>query len=180
MLGLVSVAGNAADPCAGKVAATILAYDRDARQGAGLLMNYCGRAVKAELLVTANNRDGFAVARLRTAVQADAAPLSMIKVDLPLVPSSLALSGFAAEIASTTAIDDDTDRTAARAKTAARPAALVAAVRARRAPLLLRDRRNERASLTGKQHGGILQPADRGDAAGGFDEFADGINLGPH
>lgn len=115
MLGLVSVAGNAADPCAGKVAAAILAYDRDARQGAGLLMNHCGRPVKAELLVTANNQDGFAVARLRTAVQADAAPLSVIKVDLPFVQSALALSGFAAEIASTTAIDDDADRTAALA-----------------------------------------------------------------
>jgi hypothetical protein len=115
MLGLVSVVGNAADPCAGKVAAAILAYDRDTRQGAGLLMNHCGRPVKAELLVTANNLDGFAVARLRTAVQADAAPLSVIKVDLPFVQSALALSGFAAEIASTTAIDEDTDRTAALA-----------------------------------------------------------------
>jgi hypothetical protein len=113
ILGLVSVVANAADPCAGKVAATILAFDRDARQGAGLLMNHCGRPVRAELLVTATNRDGFPVARLRTAVQADAAPLSVIKVDLPFVQSALALSGFAAEIASTTAIDDAADRTAA-------------------------------------------------------------------
>jgi hypothetical protein len=115
ILGLVSVTAQAADPCAGKVAAAILAYDRDARQGAGLLMNHCGRPVKAELLITANNRDGFAVARLRTAVQVDAAPLSVIKVDLPFVRSALALSGFAAEIASTTAIDDDADRNAALA-----------------------------------------------------------------
>lgn len=105
VLGLVSVAANAADPCAGKVAATVLAYDRDTRQGAGLLVNHCGRPVMAELLVTANNRDGFAVARLRTTVQAGAAPLSVITVELPFVQSAVALSGFHADIASTTALE---------------------------------------------------------------------------
>jgi hypothetical protein len=44
----------------------------------------------------------------------------VIKVDLPFVQSALALSGFAAEIASTTAIDDDADRTAALAPRATR------------------------------------------------------------
>ncbi len=113
MLVMVSVAARGEDPCAGKVAAAILAYDREAREGAGLLFNQCGRPVKAELLVLANNRDGFMVARLRTQVQASAAPLSVIRVELPFVQSAVLLSGYVAEIAAITALEAAEERTAA-------------------------------------------------------------------
>jgi hypothetical protein len=99
------VTAQAADPCAGKVAAAVLAFDRDTRQGAGLLFNQCGRPVKAELLVLANNRDGFMVARLRTQVQASAAPLSVIQVELPFVQSAVQLSGYEAQVAATEVLD---------------------------------------------------------------------------
>jgi hypothetical protein len=113
MLVMVSVTARGEDPCAGKVAAVILAYDRDTRQGAGLLFNQCGRPVKAELLVLATNRDGFMVARLRTEVQASATPLSVIQVELPFVQSAVPVSGYAAEVASISALDDVDGRRAA-------------------------------------------------------------------
>lgn len=103
---------QAADPCAGKVAAGILAYDRDTRQGAGLLLNYCGRPVKAELLVSATNLNGFVVARLRTGLQASAETLSVITVDLPFVQSAVMLSGYEAEVAMVEALDMSIEHTA--------------------------------------------------------------------
>lgn len=122
ILAVASVTAHAADPCAGKVAATILAFDRDTRQGAGLLINHCGRPVKAELLVTANNPDGFVVARMRTQVSAGAEAISVIQVELPFVQSALRLSRFDAEIAATTALPAPVARsvvmpTASRAST---------------------------------------------------------------
>lgn len=106
LLGMTGVAAHAADPCAGKVAATILAYDRDMRQGVGLLLNYCGHPVRAELRVTAHNRNGFPVSWVGTTVQtATAAPLSVIQVELPFVQSVVALSSYTAEVAGTTALD---------------------------------------------------------------------------
>jgi hypothetical protein len=104
---------QAADPCAGKVAAGILAYDRDTRQGVGLLLNYCGRPVKAELLVSATNLSGFVVARLRTGLQASAETLSVITVDLPFVQSAVMLSGYDAEVATIEALDVAVEHTAA-------------------------------------------------------------------
>lgn len=104
---------QAADPCAGKVAAGILAYDRDTRQGAGLLLNYCGRPVKAELLVSATNLNGFVVARLRTGLQASAETLSVITVDLPFVQSAVMLSGYDAEVAAIESLDVVVEHTAA-------------------------------------------------------------------
>jgi hypothetical protein len=95
----------AADPCAGKVAAGILAYDRDTRQGVGLLFNYCGRPVKAELLVSATNLSGFVVARLRSELRAGAETLSVITVELPFVQSALTLSGYDAEVAAIETLD---------------------------------------------------------------------------
>jgi hypothetical protein len=85
ILALAGATAQGADPCSGKVIASILSYDRDARQGIGLLVNQCGRPVAAEVLVMANNRDGFVVAKLRTNVHASAAPLSVIRIDLPFV-----------------------------------------------------------------------------------------------
>ena len=99
ILALAGAAAQAADPCNGKIIASVLSYDRDARQGVGLLINQCGHPVAAEVLVMANNRDGFAVAKLPTYVHANAAPLSVIRVDLPFVQSVVALSGYAVEVA---------------------------------------------------------------------------------
>ncbi len=99
ILALAGATAQGADPCSGKVVASILSYDRDARQGVGLLVNQCGRPVSAEVLVLANNQDGFVVAKLRTFVHAGAAPLSVIRVDLPFVQSVVALSGYAVEVA---------------------------------------------------------------------------------
>jgi hypothetical protein len=99
ILALAGATAQAADPCSGKVIASILTYDRDTRQGVGLLVNQCGHPVAAEVLVMANNRDGFVVAKLRTYVHASAAPLSVIRVDLPFVQSVVALSGYAVEVA---------------------------------------------------------------------------------
>jgi hypothetical protein len=99
MLALAGATAQGADPCSGKVVASILSYDRDARQGVGLLVNQCSRPVSAEVLVLANNQDGFVVAKLRTFVHAGAAPLSVIRVDLPFVQSVVALSGYAVELA---------------------------------------------------------------------------------
>jgi hypothetical protein len=109
----VSAAAQAGDVCTGRIAASVLAYDRDLRQGAGLLLNQCGRPVRAQLLVIARNRDGFPIARLRTEVHAGAAPLSVIRVDLPFVQSVIRLSGYSSEIAATESLDVDTGRTAA-------------------------------------------------------------------
>jgi hypothetical protein len=99
LLALAGTAAQAADLCDGKVIATVLAYDRAARQGVGLLLNQCHRPLAAEVLVMARNVDGFIVARLRTHVQASAAPLSVIRVDLPFVQSAISLSGYAVEVA---------------------------------------------------------------------------------
>jgi hypothetical protein len=76
------------------VAASILTHDRELRQGAGLLINHCGHPVRAEVIVVALNTHGFPVARLRTTVQAGAAPISVFQVDLPFVQSAILLSGY--------------------------------------------------------------------------------------
>jgi hypothetical protein len=100
------------DPCAGKIAASILTYDRTLRQGAGLLLNQCGSAVRAEILVIAHNRDGYPVARLRTTVLAEAAPLSVLHIDLPFVQSVISLSGYTTEVAAIETLDLAAERTA--------------------------------------------------------------------
>ncbi len=101
-MALAGATAQGADPCSGKVIASILSYDRDARQGIALLINQCGRPIAAEVLVMANNRDGFVVAKLRTFVHAGTAPLSVIRVDLPFVQSVVVLSGYAVEVAAAT------------------------------------------------------------------------------
>lgn len=98
--------------CAGKVTASILAHEREQRQGAGLLINHCGHPVRAEIIVVALNTDGFPVARLRTTVQADAAPISVIRVDLPFVQSVIMLSGYSTEVAAIETLDRAPGRTA--------------------------------------------------------------------
>lgn len=104
--GFLTAAAHAADPCAGKVATALLSYDRETRQGAGLLLNYCGHPVQAELQVIALNRDGFPVSKMRTTIQtSDASPLTVVRVELPFVPSVMVLSGYTAEVAGTTALD---------------------------------------------------------------------------
>jgi hypothetical protein len=113
LLVLSGFTAQAADPCVGQVAAGILAYDRDTRQGVGLLLNYCGRPVKAELLVSATNLSGFVVARMRTGLQASAETLSVITVDLPFVQSAVMLSGYDAEVAAIEALDVAVEHTAA-------------------------------------------------------------------
>jgi hypothetical protein len=91
--------------CDGKIAASILSYDNTLRQGAGLLMNHCGHAVRAEIVVMALNHDGFPVARLRTSVYADATPISVLRVELPFVQSVIRLSGYSTEVAATETLD---------------------------------------------------------------------------
>lgn len=106
LLGFMTGVAHAADPCAGKIATALLSYDRDTRQGAGLLLNYCGRPVQAELQVIALNRHGFPVSKMRTTIQTnDASPLSVVRVELPFVQSIMVLSGYTAEVAATTALD---------------------------------------------------------------------------
>lgn len=100
IVALAGASAHGADPCSGKVIASVLSYDRATRQGVGLLVNQCGRPVAAEVVVMATNRDGFVIAKLRTFVHAGAAPLSVIRVDLPFVQSVVALSGYAVEVAS--------------------------------------------------------------------------------
>lgn len=112
ILALAGAIAQAADPCSGKIVASVLSYDRAARQGVGLLVNQCGRPVAAEVLVMANNRDGFVVAKLRTYVHASAAPLSVIRVDLPFVQSVVMLSGYAVEVAAATGIENSGQATA--------------------------------------------------------------------
>jgi hypothetical protein len=92
-------------PCDGKIAASILSHDITLRQGAGLLVNHCSRAVRAEILVMALNQDGFPVAKLRTVVQADAAPISVLRVDLPFVQSVIRLSGYSTEVSAIETLD---------------------------------------------------------------------------
>lgn len=108
LAGLLMFAMNAAawsgEDCTGKVAASILAHDRELRQGAGLLINHCGFPVRAEIVVFALNRDGLPVARLRTTVQAGAAPISVFRTDLPFVQSAIGLSGYSTEIAAIEAL----------------------------------------------------------------------------
>lgn len=99
-----------AEPCADKVTAAIVAYDRAQRQGAGLLINHCGRPVRLELLVMALNRDGFPVARLRTTVEVGAARLSVFSADLPFVQSAIMLSGYRTDIAATEPRDNYTQQ----------------------------------------------------------------------
>jgi hypothetical protein len=106
LTGFMTAAAHAADPCIGKVATALLSYDRDTRQGAGLLLNYCGRPVQAELQVIALNRHGFPVSKMRTTIQTpDANSLSVVRVELPFVQSVMVLSGYTAEVAATTALD---------------------------------------------------------------------------
>lgn len=105
LLLMACTAVHGGNPCDGKIAASILSYDVALRQGAGLLINHCGRAVRAELLVMAINHDGFPVARLRTVVHADAAPISVLRVELPFVQSIIRLSGYSTEIATIETLD---------------------------------------------------------------------------
>jgi hypothetical protein len=56
-------------------------------------------------VIHAVNHDGFGVARLRTEVQAGPAPLSVIRVDLPFVQSTIRLSGYTTEIAAIETLD---------------------------------------------------------------------------
>jgi hypothetical protein len=92
-------------PCDGRIAASILSHDITQRQGAGLLINHCGRALRAEILVMALNQDGFPVAKLRTVVHADAAPISVLRIGLPFVQSVIRLSGYSTEVAATETLD---------------------------------------------------------------------------
>lgn len=108
----VSATAWSGDPCAGKVAASILAFDREHHEGAGLLVNQCGRPVRVEVLVVAQNHDGFPVARLRTTVQAGAAPLSVFQAGLPFVQSMIRLSGYGTEVAAIEALDAASGHTA--------------------------------------------------------------------
>jgi len=112
LLFMVNTAVWSGEPCTGKVAASILAHDREQRQGAGLLINYCGHPVRAEMLVIALNSQGFPVARLRTEVQASAAPISVFQIDLPFVQSVITLSGYSTEVAAIETIDTAPGRTA--------------------------------------------------------------------
>jgi hypothetical protein len=105
VLAAMGTTAGAADPCAGKIAVGILAHDRSARQGVGLLFNYCGRPVKTELLVSANNLHGFMVARMRTELHASAEALSVVTVHLPFVQSAVMLSGYDAEVAAIETLD---------------------------------------------------------------------------
>lgn len=106
LTGFMTAAAHAADPCAGKVATALLSVDRNTRQGAGLLLNYCGRPVQAELQVIALNRHGLPVSKMRTTIQTnDASPLTVVRVELPFVQSIMVLSGYTAEVAATTALD---------------------------------------------------------------------------
>lgn len=112
LLFVMNAAAWSGELCAGKITASILAYDRELRQGAGLLINHCGHSVRAEILVIALNSDGFPVARLRTDVQAGAAPISVFRIDLPFVQSVIALSGYSTEIAAIETLDILPGRTA--------------------------------------------------------------------
>lgn len=112
MLLILNTTAWPGDLCAGKVAASILAHDRELRQGAGLLINQCGHPVRAEILVVALNSHGFPVARLRTEIHAGAAPLSVIRIDLPFVQSVILLSGYSTEVAAIETLDTASERTA--------------------------------------------------------------------
>ena len=112
LLLLASAAAWSGDDCAGKVTASVLTHDRQSRQGAGLLINHCGRPVRAELIVVALNNHGFPMARLRTEVQANAAPMSILKVDLPFVQSVVQVSGYSTEVAAIETLEITPRRTA--------------------------------------------------------------------
>jgi hypothetical protein len=45
------------------------------------------------------------VAKLRTVVQADAAPISVLRVDLPFVQSVIRLSGYSTEVSAIETLD---------------------------------------------------------------------------
>lgn len=109
---LAGVPAWADDPCAGRVTASLLSHDRGLREGLGLLVNQCGRPVQAEILVVAHNRDGYPVARMLSHVQADAAPLSVLRISLPFVQSVVVLSGYTTEIAAVETIDPGVRQTA--------------------------------------------------------------------
>ena len=116
MAGILTIACAAVyadEACNETVAAGIVSFDRDARIGAGLLLNRCGQPVKAELLVVARNAHGLPVAKGHAVVEtADAAPLSVITVELPFVHSDQTLSDYVTFVQSAQAL------TAARARTA--------------------------------------------------------------
>ena len=105
LLVATAISAQASDPCVGKVTATVISYDRVSLRGAGLLLNYCRRPVKAELLVSAINVSGFMVARIRTELFASAQTLSVIVVDLPFVPSVVRLPSYTVEIATIESYD---------------------------------------------------------------------------
>lgn len=106
VLGIVGAAAYA-DPCAGRLAAGIVAYDRPAREALGLVVNQCGRAVQAEVLVVARNRDGYPIAWIQTSVIVpDAAPLSVVRIALPFVSAAVAVSDYVAEVKSSIALDE--------------------------------------------------------------------------
>lgn len=98
VLGFVCLAAQA-DPCRGTVAVGIVAYDRAEGEALALVFNRCRRPVRVELLVTARNLEGFAVARtLTSAAVTRTEPLSVVAVDLPFVQSHVVLSDYTVEV----------------------------------------------------------------------------------
>lgn len=104
VLGIVSVAAQA-DPCSGKAAAGIVAYDRTEREALALVLNQCGRPVRVEMLVIARNGDGFIVAKTPVStVVAKTTPLSVAIIDLPFVQSAVTEVEYVAEVQDTVAM----------------------------------------------------------------------------
>lgn len=104
VLGVVSVAAQA-DPCAGKAAVGIVAYDRMEREALALVLNQCHRPVRVEMLVIARNHDGFPVAKTPVNVAVTkTTPLSVVTIDLPFVQSAVTEVDFVAEVRNTVAL----------------------------------------------------------------------------
>ncbi len=104
VLGIVSVAAQA-DPCSGKAAAEIVAYDRTEQEALALVLNRCERPVRVEMLVVARNRDGFIVAKTPvSAVVTKTAPLSVVTIELPFVQSAVTEVEYVAEVRDTVAL----------------------------------------------------------------------------
>lgn len=120
VLGFIGTAAQA-DPCAGKAAVGIVAYDRMEREALALVINQCNRPVRVEMLVIARNRDGFAVAKTPVSVAVTkTAPLSVVTVDLPFVQSAVTEVDFVAEVRNTVALGYPPEFAADPTETAAR------------------------------------------------------------
>lgn len=119
VLGIVSVTVAQADPCSGKAAAGIVAYDRTEREALALVLNQCGRPVRVEMLVIASNHDGFAVAKMPVnVVVAKSTPLSVVTIDLPFVQSAVTEVGYVAEVRNVVAMGYPPEFAAVTTKTA--------------------------------------------------------------